>query len=114
MRRSHSTSIAAAAKWIAAAAVCLLAGCQSLDQIAPPAAAVSARPSPSLELGRRLYVTKCAKCHAPEPVLDYTATEWEHIMADMAEETNLTEHETAAVKEYVAAVLSSGSSAASR
>ncbi len=105
MNSRDSRTSAAAAKWIAAAVCCLLAACQSLEQIAPPAAAISARPSPGLELGRRLYVTKCAKCHAPEPVLKYSAAHWDEILADMAEETNLTEQETAAVTEYVAAVL---------
>lgn len=83
-----------------------LAGCQSLEQIAPPVAVVSMQPNDKLRLGRDLYVTKCAKCHAPEPILKYSASKWEEIVADMAEETKLTDHETAAVREYVMAVLS--------
>ena len=50
-------------------------------------------------------ITKCAKCHAPEPILKYTVSEWTVIVPDMAEETKLTEHETAAVRDYVMAVL---------
>lgn len=86
----------------------LLSGCQSIEQIAPPVAVLSAKPSGSLQLGRELYITKCAKCHAPEPILKYTVAEWTAIVADMAEETKLTEHETAAVRDYVMAVLANG------
>ena len=84
-----------------------LPGCQSIEQIAPPVALVTARPSDHLELGRELYLTKCTKCHAPEPILKYSVSEWETIAADMAEETKLTANETAAVRDYVMAVLAS-------
>jgi mono/diheme cytochrome c family protein len=88
-----------------------LSGCQSLEQIAPPVALVAARPSGRLALGRDLYLTKCTKCHAPEPILKYSASEWETIAADMAVETKLTAHETAAVRDYVMAVLASAAKA---
>ena len=81
----------------------ILSACQSLDQIAPPVTA--ADPSGRLHVGRDLYVTRCAKCHAPEPVTDYTKSEWEKIIVEMSEETNLTEPETEAVRAYVMAVL---------
>jgi mono/diheme cytochrome c family protein len=92
---------------VAMGAGLVLSACQSLEQIAPPVAAVAARPSGNLELGRDLYLTKCTKCHAPEPILKYSASEWETIAADMAVETNLNAHETAAVRDYVMAVLAS-------
>lgn len=82
-----------------------LCSCQSLDQLAPPVASISARPSGPLALGREIYVTKCTKCHSPEPVLKYSAAEWEKIVPDMAEESKLTERQTAAVRDYVMAVL---------
>lgn len=83
-----------------------LSGCQSLDQIAPPVAVIAGeRPADSLALGRELYVGKCTKCHAPEPVRKYPAAKWEDIIADMANETKLSPHETAAVRDYVMAVL---------
>lgn len=100
---------------LTAGLVALLAGCQSLDQIAPPvsALAIPAAQVTRIAEGRDIYVTRCAKCHAPEPVTNYTAAEWTSILADMAEETNLSEQETAAVRDYVFAVLKSQSSAAS-
>ena len=82
-----------------------LAGCQTLEQIAPPVAVVTSKPSAQWSLGREIYITKCAKCHAPEPILKYTVSEWTVIVPDMAEETKLTEHETAAVRDYVMTVL---------
>lgn len=84
-----------------------LAGCQSLEQIAPPVALISARPSGRMNLGRELYITKCTKCHAPEPIARYTESEWEKIVADMSVETKLTGEETTAVRDYVMAVLAS-------
>lgn len=100
---------------LAAGLVALLAGCQSLDQIAPPVSAlgVPAAQATRIAEGRDIYVTRCAKCHAPEPVTDFTAAEWTTILADMAEETNLDEQETRAVRDYVMAVLRAQPSTAS-
>ena len=76
----------------------LMTGCASLnlDNIAPPAPA-----SPQLERGRVIYITKCAACHAPEPVRKYSAAEWEKIIPDMVEETKLSASDSAAVVAYV-------------
>lgn len=76
-----------------------LVGCAStnLDLAAPPPAA----DSPLLVRGRRIYVTNCAKCHAPEPVKKYSAAEWQTIMPEMVEETNLKSADAAAVTAYV-------------
>ena len=83
-------------------ALCLvIPGCQTLEQIAPPVADSTGQ----LHHGRDIYVTRCVKCHAPEPVYKYTKTEWEEIIVDMADETNLTASETNAVRAYVMAVL---------
>jgi mono/diheme cytochrome c family protein len=76
----------------------IMSGCASLDlnTIAPPVTA-----SPQLERGRLIYVTKCATCHAPEPVRKYSAAKWEKIIPDMAEDTKLNEQDVAAVAAYV-------------
>lgn len=80
-------------------------GCVSLEQIAPPVGALASSHSVQVAVGRDLYITKCAKCHAPEPVIRYSAERWKEIIPDMAEETKLTAEETAAVGAYVMAVL---------
>jgi mono/diheme cytochrome c family protein len=76
----------------------IVSGCASLDlnNIAPPVTA-----SPQLERGRLIYVTKCAACHAPEPVHKYSAAKWEKIIPDMAEDTKLNPQDVAAVAAYV-------------
>jgi len=84
--------------------------CVSLEQSAPlpetlPTAKHAGTPS-QLAQGREIYITKCAACHSVEPVRKYSRAEWEHeIMPDMAEETNLTPAETAAVIAYIRTVL---------
>ena len=80
----------------------LLPGCVSLDTAAPPPGPSATGP---LTEGRAIYVGQCAKCHAVEPVLDYTRAQWATIMPDMAERTKLNAGETAAVTAYVNHVL---------
>lgn len=87
-----------------AALLAALSGCVSLETAAPVPGPPGSGP---LAEGRALYVGRCAKCHAVEPVLDYSAAEWATIMPDMAERTKLTPRETAAVTAYVASVLQS-------
>lgn len=79
------------------------AGCASmnLDLVAPPPSTAS----PELARGRLIYVTKCAKCHAPEPVKRYSREKWHEIMPEMVEETHLSPADTAAVTAYVHWVL---------
>lgn len=77
----------------------LLSSCATTDinVIAPPVAGGSSQ----LARGRIIYVTKCAKCHAPEPVQNYTKAEWHQIMPEMVEETHLNATDAAAVMAYV-------------
>ncbi|MBL9142359.1 MAG: hypothetical protein JNM99_01645 [Verrucomicrobiaceae bacterium] len=79
--------------------VSLLSSCATTDinAIAPPVADGSSQ----LARGRIIYVTKCAKCHAPEPVHNYTRAEWQQIMPEMVEETHLNPSDAAAVTAYV-------------
>ncbi len=79
-----------------------LPGCVSLETAAPVVGPPGSGP---MAEGRVLYVGRCAKCHAVEPVHDYSAAEWATIMPDMAERTKLTPRETAAVTAYVASLL---------
>jgi mono/diheme cytochrome c family protein len=90
-------------------AVVLLQACVSLDTAAPPVAtlrpAAAGGGSIQLDHGRTIYITKCAKCHAPEPVRNYSAARWREIIPEMAEETKLSSAETEALRAYVFAVL---------
>lgn len=82
-------------------AALVLAGCASMDLtlVAPPPPAQEG--GGELLRGRQIYVTRCAKCHAPEPVKKYSPAEWQTIMPEMAEETNLSSADSAAVMAYV-------------
>lgn len=90
-------------------AAALLAGCVSIEKAAPPVAMLAVQPSGAqrtqLERGRTIYITKCAKCHSPEPVTRYSATRWDGILKEMIDETKLDAPESAAVRAYVFAVL---------
>lgn len=102
----HRKSLVKALPLFAAALIC---GCVSIEKAAPPVATFAVQPSGAkrvhLEQGRTIYITKCAKCHSPEPVKRYSATRWEGILKEMIEETKLDPPESAAVRAYVFAVL---------
>ena len=92
-------------------AAVLLSGCVSLDQAAPRVETFAAQPSGEirvqLERGRTLYITKCAKCHSPEPVRKYSSFRWEDILQEMNQEAKLDETDARAVRAYVFAALRS-------
>ncbi len=91
----------------ALAALILLPGCITTEEIAPPVAMLGAVTGGSsagqLEQGRRIYLTKCTKCHAAEPVRAFSEAEWRALLPEMAEDTKLTAGEEAAVLAYVVA-----------
>ena len=84
------------------------AGCQTLAEMAPPVGsefrAVAVRRSVdlvTLELGREVYLTDCARCHSIEPISRYSAERWRKILPRMARETKLDARREAAVEAYV-------------
>ena len=77
-----------------------VASCVSTGTNAPANSGAASNDTPH-ELGRRIYRTKCAKCHAPEPVKRYSMAEWEELMPEMIEETRLDPAESAAVWTYI-------------
>lgn len=95
----------------AGAIAVVIVGCVSLEELAPPVdqrlvAAAPGVDAASLERGRRIYITKCAKCHSVEPVHRYTRGEWDEILPDMAAESMLDASEHRDVEHYVYAALS--------
>ena len=93
-----------------AAALILIAlgGCRHVpaDQAAPvlTAAAGSDAAAGRLAAGRAVYVgeAKCARCHSPKPVYEYTSTEWAGaILPRMAKKSKLTADEYESVLAYV-------------
>jgi len=93
---------------LACAAAFLMAGCVSLEQMAPPVEQLSASAATvgNLRLGREIYVTRCTKCHSAEPVRRYSSDDWQNdIIPEMAAKTKLNSAETAALRGYIFAVL---------
>lgn len=99
---------------IGCALVALTVGaCATLEELAPrvddamlSAAGASQVSAASVQRGRDLYVTDCARCHSPEPVTRYSAQQWRTILPRMSKEAALSETDRAAVEAYVMAVLS--------
>lgn len=83
----------------------------SLEQTVPKADTLARAANPSqharLAQGRITYITKCAKCHQPEPVLKYSRAEWDRILEEMIPETNLAQEEISPLRSYIFAVLES-------
>ena len=55
----------------------------------------------SLLRGRRIYLTNCTKCHAPEPISRHSLAEWRDLLPDMIELSHLDAQRSADVTRYV-------------
>lgn len=92
--------------------VLLVAGCKTLEQIAPPAddrlATASGQPVSTLERGRAIYLNQCTDCHVAEVINDYSKAEWDRILPEMNEESNLTPAQARDVTAYINACLVAG------
>ncbi|MCP5557250.1 MAG: hypothetical protein H7A55_05815 [Verrucomicrobiaceae bacterium] len=84
---------------IVAAGAILLCSCEalSISHIAPPVAPEDTQ----LVRGRRIYLTTCVRCHAPEPVAKYSRREWATILPEMIEDSRLRPADAIAVSRYV-------------
>ncbi len=78
---------------------------------APPPAAIPATPAPDpatgkinvalIESGKKVFETRCGKCHGLKKTDDYTTTDWTGIMVRMAPKARLDETEKTQVLAYV-------------
>ena len=57
--------------------------------------------SPQVAEGKNIYTTKCARCHSPKPVDNWTVKEWIPIMDRMSVKAELDAPEKANVTAYV-------------
>lgn len=80
-------------------------GCSAVPtKIAAPLPPESVSDQSSLATGRKIYVSllKCALCHRPKPVSDYSAQTWsEDILPRMSKKAKLSAQEYADVLSYV-------------
>ena len=88
---------------------CLVAiGCATIDDLAPRVdttvlqlAAAHEIDADRLLQGRVLYITACARCHRPEPVVRYTREHWGRILPRMSGRARFGPDETEAVEAYI-------------
>ncbi len=106
--RAKESSRLMLAGGMTAGVAAILAGCLSIEQMAPPVgaefASVGIRNGVTmslLETGRDVYLTDCSRCHSIEPIGRYSARRWRDILPRMSEESKLDESRTAALEAYV-------------
>ena len=58
-----------------------------------------------LPRGRELYITACARCHRPEPVVRYAEDQWRGILPRMSKYAGLAPDDALALKAYVVTIL---------
>ena len=71
------------------------------DPTPPATPTVAVADAATLEAGKTVYTTKCAKCHPAKVVENYTAEKWVGILAAMIPKAKLDETESAQVTAYV-------------
>ena len=108
--RNKDARIHALMPLIVVAAFALHAGCMTLEQMAPPVGIEFQRVArrqhvdlSTLELGRRVYLMDCARCHGVEPISRYSESRWREILPRMGKESKLDAQQQAAVNAYVMA-----------
>ena len=86
----------------------VVVGCATIEDLAPPVdatilqlAAAQEIDADRLSQGRVLYITACARCHRPAPVVRYTSQRWREILPRMFARTRLGPDEAEAVEAYL-------------
>ncbi|MES1221421.1 MAG: hypothetical protein ABUT20_38325 [Bacteroidota bacterium] len=84
------------------AAACHKKAVPATSTTAPAAApVVAAADAATLEAGKTILTTKCAKCHPAKNPGDYTVERWTGILTSMVPKAKLDVTETAQVTAYV-------------
>ena len=76
-----------------------LAGCKS------PAGANELPGGPEHEKARKLYVTKCAKCHKLYDPAQYSDEEWQMWMTKMTKKSKLSQDQKRELSQYIEEML---------
>src|SRR2546423_1778510 len=79
--------------------VIVSAGCRS------PSAPPEVPPSSGNEQGRKLYITKCARCHKLYDPRNYSDQEWQTWMVKMARKSKLSPDQQEEISHYVEAAI---------
>ncbi len=85
-----------------------LTGCLTVGQMAPPVdpdftrlATGTGVSRATLDVGREVYISDCARCHTIEPISRYTADRWNDIISRMGARSKLDETRAEALRAYV-------------
>ncbi len=86
----------------------IFSGCMTIEQMAPPVGpelqTIAARHSvevETLELGRKIYLSDCVKCHSVEPIGRYSVEKWRGMFPKMFDKTLLYGEDAKALEAYV-------------
>ena len=95
----------------------VVVGCATTEDLAPLVDATTIELAGAHELdmsrlqrGRTLYITSCAQCHRPEPVVRYAQDQWREIIPRMSTYARLTPDDSAALRSYVVTILDASKS----
>ena len=90
----------------------VVVGCATTEDLAPLIDATTIELAGAHEIdmnrlqrGRTLYVTSCAQCHRPEPVVRYAQEQWRRILPRMSMYARLTPDDAAALRSYVVTIV---------
>jgi hypothetical protein len=85
----------------------LFSACQHLDNPGSgnPAVVLPPASSPELAAARKLYMTKCSRCHKLYDPRKYDDTEWSTWMAKMSRKAKLKPGQPEVITDYVDKVL---------
>ncbi|MEE9129583.1 MAG: hypothetical protein V3T84_06155 [Phycisphaerales bacterium] len=107
-RRVHDFPVRRSILAVVLVASLVVVGCATIDDLAPPVdatvlqlAAAHEIDADRLSQGRVLYITACARCHRPEPVVRYAPQRWRQILPRMSARARFGPDEAEAVEAYV-------------
>lgn len=86
----------------------VFSGCMTIEQMAPSVGpefrTIAARHSvevETLELGRKIYLSDCVKCHSVEPIGRHSVEKWRGMFPKMFDKTLLYGEDARALEAYV-------------
>ena len=107
-RRVHDFPVRRSILAVVLVASFVVIGCATIDDLAPPVDATVFQLAAAHEIdadrvsqGRALYITACARCHRPEPVVRYAPQRWRQILPRMSARARFGPDEAEAVEAYV-------------
>ena len=87
------------------ASICI-GGCMDSMMVAPKISSLgNVNNVLQLEQGRNIYITSCSRCHNALRITKFTQHQWNELLPEMIEESNLGSSDSVAVEVYIKQVL---------